>query len=275
MSQVWLVTGASRGLGREIARAALAAGHRVVAGARNPQAVAGDADSRLLSVALDVTDEAQARDAVGAAVGTFGRLDVLVNNAGYGQLGAFEETTPEEVRRQFEVNVFGLMNLTRAALPVMRSQRSGHIFNISSLGGHGGVNRSTVYGASKFAVVGFTASLAAEVAEFGITATCVAPGQFRTDFLDPSSIGLGTGTPIADYRESTARFRQAMTERHHAQAGDPAKLGRILVELAATAEPPLHFPAGADAVTFITHQHEQLLAELKPWRELSESTGHD
>lgn len=272
MSKVWLVTGASRGLGREIVRAALAAGHRVVAGARNPPEDTGS--GQLLNVALDVTDETDARDAVDAAIGTFGRLDVLVNNAGYGQIGAFEETTPEEVHRQFEVNVFGAMNLTRAALPVMRSQRSGHIFTVSSLGGYGGVNRGTVYGASKFALVGFTEALAAEVAEFGITATCVAPGYFRTDFLDPSSLGSGTGTPIDDYRESTARYRQELTAANHLQPGDPAKLARLLVELAATAEPPLHFPAGKDAVAFITHHHEQLLAGLKPWRALSESTDH-
>jgi NAD(P)-dependent dehydrogenase (short-subunit alcohol dehydrogenase family) len=279
MSQVWLVTGASRGLGRETVRAALDAGHRVVATARNARTIDaafnGTPAERLLRATLDVADPGEAGRVAEAAVRAFGRIDVLVNNAGYGQLGAFEETTPDEVRKQFDTNLFGLMNVTRAVLPTMRAQRSGRIFNLSSIAGYGTSSRGGVYAASKFAVAGFTESLAGELAEFGISAISVAPGYFRTDFLDPSSVGFGTGTAIADYAASTAAFRKEMAAVNHAQEGDPVTFGRALVELAAADTPPVHFPVGRDAVEFITEHHQRVLAEIATWRTLSESTSHD
>lgn len=279
MSDVWLVTGANRGLGRAIVQAALEGGHQVVATARTVQSVEaafGDVPrNRLLPAKLDVTDLEQAQQVAQVAVGAFGRVDVLVNNAGYGQFSAFEEMTPDEVRAQLDTNLFGLMNVTRAVLPLMRAQRSGRIFNVASMGGYRGGSLGSAYAASKFAVVGFTESLAAEVAEFGIRATVVAPGYFRTDFLDPSSARFGSGAPIPDYAGSTEARRESYADVNHTQEGDPAKLGRALVELADTDEPPVHFPVGRDAVEVITEHHNRVLDEIAAWRELSETTSYD
>lgn len=279
MSDVWVVTGAGRGLGRAIVRAALGAGHRVVATARSTHSIdAAFADvgpGCLIGAELDVTDLEQAYRVAQTAVQAFGRVDVLVNNAGYGQFGAFEETTPDEVRAQLDTNLFGVMNTTRAILPVMRTQRSGRIFNIASMGGYRGGARGSAYAASKFAIVGFTESIAEEVAEFGIRATVVAPGYFRTDFLDPSSSKFGGGAPIPDYAASTAARRQAFADANHAQQGDPAELGRVLVELADTDEPPTNFAVGPDAIECITAHHRKVLDELAAWHELSEATSYD
>jgi NAD(P)-dependent dehydrogenase (short-subunit alcohol dehydrogenase family) len=279
MSDVWLVTGASRGLGRAIVQVALEAGHRVVATARSTQSIdAAFVDlpaDRLLRAELDVTDLERAYQVAEAAVGAFGCVDVLVNNAGYGQFSAFEEMTPDEVRAQLDTNLFGLMNVTRAVLPLMRAQRSGRIFNVASMGGYRGGSLGSAYAASKFAVVGFTESLAAEVAEFGIRATVVAPGYFRTDFLDPSSARFGSGAPISGYAESTEARRKSYADVNHAQQGDPAKLGRVLVELANTHKPPVHFPVGRDAVEVITDHHRRVLDEIAAWRGLSETTSYD
>ena len=278
MSDVWLVTGASRGLGRAIVQAALEAGHHVVATARKAQSIEaafGDVPTnRLLRATLDVTDLDQAHQVAQAAIDAFGRVDVLVNNAGYGQFSAFEEMTPDEVRAQLETNLFGVMNVTRAVLPVMRAQRSGRIFNIASMGGYRSGSLGSAYAASKFAVVGFTESLAAEVAEFGISATIVAPGYFRTDFLDPSSARFGSGAPLPDYAGSAQARRETYANINHAQDGDPTKLGRALVELAGTDKPPVHFPVGRDAVEVIVDHHTRVLDEIAAWRGLSESTSY-
>jgi len=272
--QVWLITGANRGLGAAIARAALDAGHTVAAGARNPASLAaalGDAGTRLLPVALDVTDSQAAGTAVREAVARFGRIDVLVNNAGYGQFGTFEEVSAEAVRQQFDVNVFGLMEMTRAVLPAMRRQRSGHIFNISSIGGFRGGDRFSAYAASKFAVEGFSESLAAELAEFGIRVTVVEPGFFRTDFLETSSVQYGSAE-IEDYAEASAARRSFYDERSGSQAGDPAKLGEALVKLANDPQPPTRFPVGTDAVVVVEGKLAHVQAEVERWRELSVST---
>lgn len=274
MSKVWFITGASRGIGAEIAKAALAAGDRVVATGRSPEKIAQAFDSesdRLLALPLDVADKQQAQRAVDAAVERFGGIDVLVNNAGYGQLGLFEEVAPEAAKAQFDVNVFGLFDVTRAVLPVMRQQRSGHIFNISSVGGIGGVEFAALYCASKFAVEGFSESLAQEVAQFGIKITIVEPGYFRTDFLDASSIRYGD-TSLADYEAYSQRLQAGFEAHSHQQAGDPAKLGACLVELAGQEAPPLRFAAGTDAVKFVSDKIALLERELKAWRLLSEST---
>jgi NAD(P)-dependent dehydrogenase (short-subunit alcohol dehydrogenase family) len=276
MVKTWFITGAARGLGAEIARAALAAGDRVVATARDPakaqQALPG-APERTFAVALDVADAAQATRAVAAAVERFGGIDVLVNNAGYGQLGPFETNEPADAERQFATNVFGLFNVTRAALPVMRRQRSGRIFNISSIGGLRGALGGSLYAATKFAMEGFSESLAQEIAPFGIKLTLIEPGFFRTDFLDATSIRYGTA-PIEDYAELAATIRARYGERNHLQAGDPAKLARIMVDLASHEAPPLHFVAGSDAVEMATQKIQSLAAEIEAWRALSVSTDH-
>jgi len=275
--KTWFVTGASRGLGAAIVRAALDAGDRVVATARRREALVenlGPDDDSLLSVALDVTRPDQVQAAVGAALARFGRIDVLVNNAGYGHLSLFEESTAEDVQSQFDTNVFGLMHVTRAILPAMRAQRSGRIFNVSSVGGIVGGESGTLYCTSKFAVEGFTESLAAEVHRFGIHATVVEPGFFRTDFLEPTSVRHGSQS-IADYAEAAAALKAFYDGRSHNQAGDPAKLGQALVALAEAPQPPVRWAAGTDAIGMVQGKIDSLQAELDTWRDLSASTDGD
>jgi NAD(P)-dependent dehydrogenase (short-subunit alcohol dehydrogenase family) len=277
MSKIWFVTGAARGLGAEIAKAALAAGDRVVVTGRRREALEaafGPDSETLLSLTLDVTREADALAAVEATLARFGRIDVLVNNAGYGNLGLFEETTDAEARAQYDTNVFGLYNVTRAVLPAMRRQRAGRIFNISSVGGLLGGEGGSLYCAAKFAVEGFSESIAREVAPFGIHVTIVEPGFFRTDFLDQTSVQYGS-RQIEDYAELSAQMKAFWDARNHAQAGDPAKLGRVLVDLAERAAPPLRFAAGSDAVAMIGGKIATLQAELDAWKDLSITTDGD
>jgi NAD(P)-dependent dehydrogenase (short-subunit alcohol dehydrogenase family) len=274
MSRIWFITGAARGIGAEIAKAALAAGHRVVATGRNRaqlETVYGRHGERVLSLALDVNSEAQAYEAVQAAVERFGAIDVLVNNAGYGQLGMFEEITADAIDRQFQTNVFGTFHVTRAVLPVMRRQRAGHIFNLSSMGGMLGFEGASVYCAAKFAIEGFSESLAMEVERFGIRVTIVEPGFFRTDFLDGSSVRYGC-TVVEDYAEASAAMRATYGGASHHQAGDPAKLGTAIVELASVAQPPLRYAAGSDAVAGISGKLLAVRKELDAWHALSVST---
>lgn len=222
--KTWLITGAARGLGAGIARAALDAGDRVVVAGRNRDALIkafGPDSDTVLSLTLDVTDTAAIAAAVEAVMARFGRIDVLVNNAGYGHLGIFEETNAQDARTQFDTNVFGLFDMTRAVLPIMRAQRSGHVFNISSIGGLMGGESGAIYCASKFAVEGFSESVAQEVRPFGIHLTIVEPGFFRTDFLDASSLRYGDN-PIADYAEASRAIRAFYDARSRNQAGDPA-----------------------------------------------------
>ncbi len=274
MSKVWFITGASRGIGLEITRAALAVGDRVVATARTPaniMALFEGGQERLLALSLDVTAPEEASAAVKAALDAFGRIDVLVNNAGYGQLGMFEESSSAEVEKQYRVNLFGTMDVTRAVLPIMRSQRSGHIFNITSIGGlRGGVGGS-LYCSTKFALEGLSESLAAELESFGIHVTAVEPGFFRTDFLDSSSVRYADPS-IADYAEASEQLRTFYDARSHQQAGDPKKLAEALVQLAAHEHPPLHFLAGTDAVAVMEARIERDQSELATWRHLSIAT---
>ncbi|HEY9101711.1 oxidoreductase [Chitinimonas sp.] len=274
MSKIWFITGAARGIGAEIARAALAAGDKVVATGRNQQHLQqryAEYGEQVLSLALDVSQPAQAEAAVASALATFGRIDVLVNNAGYGLLGLFEEVAAAEIQRQFDTNFFGLLHVTRAVLPAMRRQRSGHIFNLSSIGGVYGFAGAGVYCATKFAVEGYSESLALELAPFGIHMTIVEPGFFRTDFLDTSSVRWGEQR-IADYAETSAAIQHNYTAHNHQQAGDPAKLGAALVRLAGEAKPPLRYAAGSDAYAGIAEKLALRLDELQAWRTLSEST---
>jgi len=271
--KTWFVTGASRGLGFEICRAALDAGHQVVATARDAGKIA-DAlaipDGRLLTLALDVTDPASIDAAVAAARKRFGRIDVLVNNAGYGQLGMFEENTAAEIQRQFDTNVFGLFHVTRAVLPVMRKQRSGRIFNLSSMAGMIGFPHASIYCASKFAIEGFSESLALDVADFGIRVTSVEPGFTRTDFLESSSIRYGT-RQIEDYQEASAKLRAHYGQYNGQQAGDPVKLANALLTLANSDNPPLHFASGSDAFEGMTGKLASVQSELQSYRQLSTS----
>ncbi|MBB2917737.1 oxidoreductase [Cupriavidus alkaliphilus] len=274
-AKVWFITGASRGFGLELTRAALARGDRVVATARNPQAVIGavGGHDHLLAVALDVTSEAQAIAAAEAAVACFGRIDVLVNNAGYGLLGAVEEASAREVEQQFATNVFGVLAVTRAVLPQMRRQRSGHIVNISSIGGYAAYPGWGVYGATKFAVEGLTEALSAELAPLGIHATVVEPGFFRTDFLDASSL-VRVGTEIGEYAQTVGAMRTHMASANHQQPGDPARLAAALLALADSDTPPVRLPLGSDTVARIADKHRKVESELAAWHALAVSTDH-
>jgi NAD(P)-dependent dehydrogenase (short-subunit alcohol dehydrogenase family) len=277
MHKTWFITGASRGLGMEIAKAALRAGDRVVATGRKREAMIdaiGPDNDHLLSVALDVTDAAQVKTAINAAVSRFGTIDVLVNNAGYGQLGYFEENTNEDIQAQFTTNVFGVFNVTSAALPVMRSARQGRIFNLSSLAGIRGSEFGSLYCASKFALEGFSESLAQELAPFGIFVTIVEPGPFRTDFLASESVRFGEHT-VADYDERRARLRASFEQRNGQQPGDPVKLADAMVRLASEDKPPMRFIAGSIAVDAADAKFASMQAELDQWRALSVATDGD
>ena len=277
MSKVWFITGATRGLGTQIGRAALAAGDTVVVTGRRREAVTqafGPDNDRVLSLALDVRREDQARAAVEAAVGRFGRIDVLVNNAGYGALAIFEETNDADARAQYDTNLFGVMNVTRAVLPVMRRRRSGRIINVSSLGGIVGGQSGSLYCGAKFAVEGFSEALAEEVARLGIRVSIVEPGFFRTDFLDEKSAHYSSRA-LEDYAEVSAQLRRAYRDHNHKQAGDPMKLARAIVSIAGHENPPLRFAAGSDAVASVRGKISRLQADLDAWESLSRNTDAD
>ncbi|WP_246793393.1 SDR family NAD(P)-dependent oxidoreductase [Burkholderia perseverans] len=273
----WLITGANRGLGMEIARAALEAGDRVLATARNPAPIAAALDGfgeRLATTRLDVTDAASIAAAVELARQRFGGIDVLVNNAGYGQLGPFELISPAAIERQFATNVFGAFEVTRAVLPVMRAQRSGHVVTLSSIAGLIGIEGVSIYCATKFALEGWSESLGQEVARFGIRTTLIEPGRFRTDFLDASSVSHGD-LAIGDYDAFAAENRAELDAGNHQQAGDPVKLGRAVVTLVRAPEPPVRYGAGSEAYGVMVARAERLRAEAEAWRELSLSNDLD
>jgi NAD(P)-dependent dehydrogenase (short-subunit alcohol dehydrogenase family) len=275
--KVWMITGASRGFGAEMSKAVLASGDKLVATARNTASLehlenpGTGAKSNFFTVALDVTDEAQVLDAVRAALKHFGRIDVLVNNAGYGLMGAVEESSAAEVERLYRTNVFGLLNVTRAVLPIMRKQRAGRIINFSSLGGYSSALGFGIYCSTKFAVEGITEALYSEVAPLGIHVTVVEPGYFRTDFLDTSSL-VETAGRIADYAATVGKVRESAAAHNHQQPGDPAKLGKAIVELANAAEPPVRLPLGTDTLRRIAEKNAFVQAETEKWRALAAST---
>jgi len=278
MSQklVVLVTGAGRGMGVDIAHAALDAGHRVVAAARDADRVtrALGTSEDLLAVSLDITDPAGVQGGIDAAVERFGRIDVLINNAGNFYAGFFEEITPDDFRAQLDTNLFGPLNVTRAVLPVMRAQRSGTVVTISSTAGLIGQEFCSAYAASKFALEGFMESLAPEVAPFGIRTMVVEPGFFRTDLLTPESTSYAESS-IDDYTERTKQTVEAWNGMNGQQGGDPAKLATALIGLATSDEPPARWVAGADAVAGVEQKANDLLAQLDAHRELSSSLSHD
>jgi NAD(P)-dependent dehydrogenase (short-subunit alcohol dehydrogenase family) len=273
--KVWFITGAGRGMGVDIAKGALAAGHAVVATGRDPEKVSAalGAHDDLLAVKLDVTDPADAQAALAAAVDRFGRIDVLVSNAGNFYAGFFEEISPEDFRAQLETTLLGPLNVTRAVLPVMRAQRAGLVVAISSTAGIVGQEFCTAYAAAKFGVEGWIESLTPEVAPFGIRTMLVEPGFFRTELLTPESTSYAESA-IEDYAERTEQTVAAWTGMNGLQGGDPAKLAKALVQLAGSDDPPLRWPAGADAVATFEQKAKDLLAQADAYRELSSSLAH-
>src|SRR3954468_19067863 len=275
--KVWFVTGASRGMGVDFVRAALAAGHAVVASGRDAERVSKTLgqSADLLPVRLDVTSRADAEAAVGAAVDRFGRIDVLVNNAASFYAGYFEELTPAQIDRQLAASLIGPMNVTRAVLPVMRKQRSGHIISISSSAGlAAGFEFVSAYAASKFGLEGWMESLQAEVAPFGINTTIVNPGFFRTELLTEQSTNYADAS-ISDYDERRAAQLQFWKTQNGLQSGDPAKLARALMTIAGKEPPPRRFIAGADAIATAEQKVADLKAQIESERELSTSLDFD
>src|SRR5438128_4192149 len=274
--RIWFITGAGRGMGVDFAKAALAAGHTVVATGRDSNAVAkavGRSDN-LLVVKLDVTSRTDAEAAVRAAVNRFGRIDVLVDDAGNFVAGYLEELTPEQIERQLGTLLIGAMNVTRAVLPVMRKQRSGHIVSISSTAGIVGFAFCSAYAAAKFGLEGWMESLQQEVAPFGITTTIVNPGFFRTELLEPASVTYAEPS-IEDYADRNAEQLKWWQAQSGRQGGDPAKLARALVAIAGEDPPPRRFIAGADAIALAEQHVADLQAQIDAYRELSTSLALD
>jgi NAD(P)-dependent dehydrogenase (short-subunit alcohol dehydrogenase family) len=271
--KTWFITGASRGFGQLIAKLALARGDNVVATARQPESVlrALGPNERLLALALDVTDEAAAEAAAARALEQFGRIDVLVNNAGYGLLGAVEESSAGEVRRLYETNVFGLLNVTRAVLPVMRHQRSGHVINLSSVGGYQAYAGWGVYGSTKFAVEGISEAMNMELKPLGVHVTVVEPGFFRTDFLDASSL-VATASQMDDYADTVGAMRNFAAGANHQQPGDPHKLALALLTLADAPQPPSRLQLGSDTVRRVREKNALVEKEMNEWMALATST---
>lgn len=273
--KVWFITGASRGFGLLTAQKALARGDLVAATARDPQTViaALGEHPNLLALRLDVKLEAQAITAAQQAVARFGRIDVLVNNAGYGLLGAVEESSGDEVRAVYETNVFGLLNVTRAVLPAMRRQGSGHVINISSIGGYSSYAGWGVYGSTKFAVEGLSEAMSIELEPLGIQVTVVEPGFFRTDFLDTTSL-VTTRDRIASYADTVGKMRDFAADANHAQPGDPLKLADALLKLADSDKPPVRLQLGSDTVQRVRAKNQFVEQELTEWLDLALSTDH-
>ncbi|MGY2217129.1 MULTISPECIES: oxidoreductase [unclassified Pseudomonas] len=271
--RVWLVTGASRGIGAKIVAAALAHGDAVVATARNAHTVTERFGEQpgLLAVQLDVTDESQAADVARAAIEHFGRIDVLVNNAGFGLLGAVEEASADEVRRLYETNVFGLLNVTRGVLPFMRQARSGHVINISSVGGFRSGAGFGTYCSTKFAVEGLSEALHAELAPLGVKVTVVEPGYFRTDFLDGNSL-VESPLIIDDYAATSGEVRKLAKVYNQQQPGNPELLAVAMIKLVEALHPPMRLALGTDTLQAIEDKLAYVKEETAAWRELSAST---
>jgi NAD(P)-dependent dehydrogenase (short-subunit alcohol dehydrogenase family) len=274
--KVWFITGASTGFGRILAEQALAKGDKVVATARKPEQIADlqqQHPENALVVALDVTEDSAIEAAVDAAIQRFGRIDVLVNNAGYGLAGAIEEATEDEYMPVFETNVFGLIRVTRALLPHLRAQRSGHIVNLSSIGGLIGSPGWGYYNASKFAVEGFSEALAAELAPLGIHVTIVEPGPFRTDFLGRS--GVEARQRIADYDATAGKTRQYFHDQAGKQPGDPEKAVAAIIAAVEASDPPKHLVLGKIAFNRMNARLEGWKQELDAWKQLSLGADFD
>jgi NAD(P)-dependent dehydrogenase (short-subunit alcohol dehydrogenase family) len=276
-NKVWFVTGAGRGMGIDIAQKAIAAGHSVVATGRDPDKVlkAVGNHPNLLTVALDITDQVAAMKAVEAAVERFGRIDVLVNNAGNFYAGYFENISDEHFRAQMETNFFGPLNVTRAVLPVMRRQRSGQVITITSTAGLVGQEFVVAYAASKFALEGWMESLRYDVAPFGISTMSVEPGFFRTELLVEDASTIWPKLDVADYAERTAQTVAAWKTMDGKQGGDPAKLASAIVELSDSERLPVRFVAGADAIDAVESNLAVIKKQIDAYREVSVSLSHD
>jgi len=274
--KIWFITGAGRGFGFEIAKAALASGDIVIATVRNNASeLASDlSNNNLTVVTLDITDENQAKELAKTLIEKFGKIDVVFNNAGFGLLGAVEEITAEEVRKLYETNVFGTLNVTRSFLPYLRKQGSGHIINISSVGGLTGSPGWGIYNSTKFAVEGFSEALAKELSPLGIYVTVVEPGYFRTNFLDPSSLNRGS-IVIEDYAETTGKMRNRATEINYKQPGDPAKLAAAMVKLVESENPPLHLPMGQDTLDAYEAKTMAFQKNIQDWHSVIIGTSTD
>jgi NAD(P)-dependent dehydrogenase (short-subunit alcohol dehydrogenase family) len=275
MEKVWLITGSSRGLGRALAEAVLAAGDKLVATARKPKQLADLVDrygGQVRAVSLDVTDARAALNAIQSALDAFGRLDVLVNNAGYANLNSIEDMTAEDFREQVETNFFGVVNVTRAALPVFRAQRGGHIIQISSIGGRCATPGLSAYQSAKWAVGGFSEVLAKEIGPLGTKVTVVEPGGMRTDWAG-SSMRVGDIQP--DYQQAVGAFIQAHSANADSMRGDPAKVAQAILRIASETHPPLRLLLGSDAVFLASLVSEERAKKDAKWKELSVSTDLD
>jgi NAD(P)-dependent dehydrogenase (short-subunit alcohol dehydrogenase family) len=274
MSQIWLITGSSRGLGRAFTEAALAAGHSVVAGARNPDQLAdlrSKFGEKIHPVSLDVTNEARAKAAVDAAVAHFGGLDVLVNNAGYGNVSSVEDTPLDDFRAQIETNLFGVIIMTKAALPYFRERRAGYIIQVTSIAGRVGPLGRAPYAAAKFGVEGFSESLAKEIGPLGIKVTIVEPGGFRTDFAG-SSTELREGR--SEYESTVGATIRFQRDYNGKQPGDPAKAAAVLLHLASQQEPPLRLLLGSDSYNAAEKSALDKLESDRKWKDLTVSTDY-
>lgn len=268
--RVWMITGTSQGFGHELVRAALQIGDAVVATSRDPQRVAAafkEEPERLLTVRMDLRDPWQIAAAVQAAIATFGRIDVLVNNAGHGLIGAVEEASDAEVANVHETNVFGLLRVTRAVLPYLREQRNGHIINISSIGGLIGVPGFGIYNSTKFAVEGLSEALAQEVEPFGIRVTTIEPGPFRTEFLAGSLARAGRTLP--EYEQTAGRTRASAAERNGNQPGDPARAAEAIIKVVTSDNPPQHLLLGRFAYEHAIAKLDSLRREFETWRDVT------
>jgi NADP-dependent 3-hydroxy acid dehydrogenase YdfG len=275
-TQVWFITGSSTGFGRILAEQLLAAGKTVVATARKPeqlQDLVTQYPDHAIALPLDVTNPQQVRAAVNQAIATFERIDVLVNNAGYGMMGAVEEVTDAEVRQQYETNVFGALDVMRAVLPQMRHQRSGHILNLSSVGGVVSFPGAGIYCSTKFALEALSEAMAKEVAPLGIKVTLVEPGAFRTDFNGRSLVT--TENLIGDYDQAIGGFREWVRDVDGKQPGDPAKAVAAMIQVVESVNPPLRLPLGADAVRAIETKLESVKSDVEAGREVAVNTAYD
>jgi NAD(P)-dependent dehydrogenase (short-subunit alcohol dehydrogenase family) len=275
MSKVWFVTGSSRGLGRALTESVLAAGHQVIASARKPEQLADlvkTHGNRVRTVKLDVTSPDDANKAAAAAVEAFGHIDVVVNNAGYGFLGAFEEMTPDEFKAQIDTNFWGVVNVTRAVVPTLRKQGFGHIIQITSVGGRIAVTGFSGYHAAKYAVEGLSESLAQELKPLGIKVTIVEPGGFRTDWAGAS---MAYAKTIPAYVPMVGKLRGLLENHTGHEPGDPRKGAAAIMKITDLAEPPLRLPLGNDAMAFLSNGYKTSVNELERWSELTRSTDFD
>lgn len=275
MTKVWFITGSSRGLGRSLTKAVLAAGYRVAATCRNPhdlQEFATQYPSQLITLPLDVSNQAQISQAVGKAIAHFGRIDVLVNNAGFGITGAAEAFTGEQVRSQLETNLYGPIEITRAVLPYMRKQRSGTILQVSSIGGRIGTPGLSIYQAAKFGLSGFAEALSREVLPLGIRVTSVEPGGFRTDWANASM----AYAPVVEGYESTVGFvTEFLKGDKFVPMGDPDKAAKAMIEVSEAKDPPVHLVLGSEAATMLKQTNETRNQEFEKWLAVSTSTDAD